>query len=264
MKKIVISFAIILMFLGLAFIPAINSSFVKINSENEGEQNEDKEYIEVEVYDFKGFYGFEKTVKKLTTKQYNKLKNDLDSIKMRDSSLKTDINQQIQVYKKYNLISNDYSYEQMEKTYNKQKPILRLWAYQSFLNCKFNKSIKKDNCSMNLLALSSFEITEVVGISIGISPTRFLWPYVFPWYPIPSLWATALFSGYGFANSTGLLGKKSFNGEESYSIFFMLGFIGITILISYNQSRVPPFGDFDCFGIGFSAFMFSTEIWGGS
>jgi len=64
MKKNIVVFGVVLLFLALALTPTINSSFVNIKSE--GEENKDQECIEVEVYDFKGKYGYENHTKKLT------------------------------------------------------------------------------------------------------------------------------------------------------------------------------------------------------
>jgi len=255
MKKNVIVFGIVLLFLGLTITPTINSSFVNINSE-EDEQNEDEEYVEVEIYDFKGYYGFEKTVKKLTIDECENLQNDLDSIQIDDLSLETAVKQKIKIVKKYNLIHENYTFDEMQRIFNKQKNFNYKMAFGGIIGTKLNQTLKNDisNTLYNLLSLITFNIRGVDGLTFGLPPFRLIWPWIIPYIPTPSAWATAWFYGYVQLSSAGLMGIKSTHETfENHNSLILLGFVGISLLIiepgTYPLEFIPT-----ALGFGYAGF----------
>jgi hypothetical protein len=256
MKKNIVVFGMVLLFLGLAFTPTINSSFVNVNSEGEEEQNEDAEYVEIEVYDFKGKYGFQKTIKNLSISDFHNLKNEDKAINSKKLTIKETVKQTIQLFKKYNLISEEYSYEKIERMANEQKTYLDRIAKIGYVSYKINQIKEKTNSIvLNLGSFTAFGMAPVVGISLGFPPWRIIWPIVFPGVPAISAWASAAFAGggdYGFLYAKGLMGEQ-ITEEAHFSI--LLGFIGVSVfyvLPSYNPDdpRLITYGA----GTGFSAF----------
>ena len=253
MKKNIVVFGIVLLFLGLALTPTINSSLVNIQSGAEEEQ-EDEEYIEIEVYNFKGKYGFEKIKKKITIQEFKDLQNDFESLKNKQLSIEDKIQQNIQIYKDYSLISEDYSYENIKKMADEQKSYLNRIASIGYFSYKLHRIEENANpVVVNLFSFTAFGMGPVIGVSLGFPPWRIIWPFVFPSIPALSVWATAAFAGgseEGFLYANGLLGDHI---TEDAHFCIILGFIGVSVfqlIPNYNDLTVSTWGT----GVGYSAF----------
>jgi hypothetical protein len=247
MEKNVIVFGILLLFLGLAFTPTINSSFVNVNSEGEEEQNEDEEYVEIEIYEFKGKFGIEKEKKKITFDNFESLQIDLNSIQERDFSLKNRIKNYIEIYKKYGLISEEHTYEKME---------IMLKEQQSYMNSISNKADKEDESVYNLMSLYHMEAKDFSISGIGFPPFLFLYlksflGILFPFLLlIPDIWATAtLKCDYLSIITFGLLGLKSDIPWGDNIIVTLLGVIGYGFIWFLPPESTLIFDSF-----GFTAF----------
>ena len=251
MKKNIVVFGVVLLFLALALTPTINSSFVNIKSE--GEENKDQECIEVEVYDFKGKYGYENHTKKLTDEDFEIFQNELKSLKNSDMSLEDKIKQQIKFFKKYDLISQDYSYEYIEASVKEQKSYLQKMANIGKLYQIINKN--DYDAVLNFLSFDLFYISNGMGVAIGFPPWKIIWGISLPYIPTFSFWATALIESQEpiIVETFGLLGYQ--DCWEAVIVAF-LGFVGIVTfipLVSPGSNQEHWIG----IGLGFSGFCFA-------
>jgi hypothetical protein len=248
MKKNVIVFGIVLLFLGLAFTPIINSSFIQIQSEIE-EENDDNEFIEVEVYNFKGKYGYEKTLKQITIKDYQNLIKEQENIESESLSLEDQIKLKIKLFKNFNLLSQDFSYEYMQLCIQDQKSYLQNMAnIGNFLEKIHKEEFKTIS---NFLCFVFFTCSDSFGITIGFPPWRVFWGIGIPFIPKFSIWANALISTEQGSIET--IGIDGYRYLDSLSFVLLYGFIGCLIILA-----IPDFESSEIntreIAFGFSAY----------
>lgn len=246
MKKNIILFGIVLLFLIPAINPLVSGDNLNINS-NQEEDQPDQKFVEVEVYEFKGKFGIEKAKKKITIGNFERLQIDLESIKERDFSLKDNIKNYIETYKKYGLLSEEHTYKKMEILIKEQ---------QSYMNSISNKADKEDKSLYNLMSLYHMEAKDFSISGIGFPPFLFLYVksflgIMFPFlFLIPDIWATAtLKCDYLSIITFGLLGLKSDIPWGDNIVVTFLGLIGYGFIWFLPTESTLLFDSF-----GFTAF----------
>jgi len=257
MKKIWVVI-VVMLFLGLVFMPAFNSSYVDIQSQRGDEQGEGRKYVKFEVYEFRGKYGYIKTVKEMSLDKLAEFLKKKESIESSTKDLEDRIRLKLQLYKEYDLIDEEYSYEKMKKCFEEQK------AYLEGISKRAENMVKKFNDEkkiklINLMALYSFSITQlsdhfVIGFPLYVILFFGLFKFLAGFIPLPpfisDLWATGWFKSKQFDLATiGLLGEKEKSSWDiDYNILF-IGLIGISYLWWHP---VKNRGYYD--GVGFTAF----------
>lgn len=246
LKKI---FAIGLLFilLSITFTPLIGSSALNKNTDGNN-HDKDKEYFEIEVYNFEGIKGYDKYKKYLTLNELIDFHNKIIIIDKNKQTLDEKIKSKLEIYKEYNLISEDYSYEKMEKMFQNQKNYLEKQSKKVnyFINNK-----KYDIKLVNVMNFFAHEMRSYAPFIIGIPPLWLYLKFIIPWLALPDMWATGYIATGDFSLYTlGLLGEKDVRSSGKTHFFYFNGIIGISFVSLDPLNSMKPIYS----GVGFSAF----------
>jgi hypothetical protein len=246
LKKI---FAIGLLFilLNITFMPLIGSSAHYINTDKNNVNN-GEEYFEIEVYNFKGIKGCDKYKKYLPLNELIDFNNKINIIDKNKQTLDEKIKLKLEIYKEYDLISEDYSYEKMEKMLQNQKNYLEKQSKKVnyFINNK-----KYDIKLVNVMNFFVHEMRSYAPFIIGIPPLWLYLKFIIPFISLPDIWATGYIATDDFSLYTlGLLGEKDARSSGKTHFFYFNGIIGISFVSLDPLNSMKPFYS----GVGFSAF----------
>jgi len=154
-----IALGIILLFVGLSFSPATGS----ILKADDNQIFTKEEKIQIYFYDTMGVRPTKQIIE-LTETEWNELRLELREIRASSRTMEELLDNQIEVFKQYDLVSDDVTYDEIQQKANKKfenKPLRKL------------KSSPVENVIFNMVCAISFELdsgnTFVFGLNTWVN-----------------------------------------------------------------------------------------------